>query len=279
MPTSHRFAVCNELFGQLTLEQTCREINSAGYTGIEIAPFTLSDNAVTLTTEDRTRIRNIIICSGLTFVGLHWLLVSPKGLHATTVDTALRRKTWEFIDGLVDLCGDLSNPPGTGDTVMVFGSPQQRSAGTDTTASEAAAILKEELARIAPHAATRRVQLLLEPLSRNQTNVVNTLAEAVEIVRAIGSPAVQTMFDVHNAVDEHENHLQLLEHYAPYIRHVHVNELDGREPGTGDYDFGSLLSTLTQSDYRGWVSLEVFDFTRNGTEIARNALQHLSSVR
>ena len=279
MPTSHRFAVCNELFGQSTLEQTCREISSAGYTGIEIAPFTLSDNAVTLTTEDRTRIRDIINRSGLTFVGLHWLLVSPKGLHATTVDTALRRKTWEFIDGLIDLCGDLSNPQGTEETVMVFGSPQQRSAGTDTTPSEAADILKEELARAAPHAAARGVQLLLEPLSRNQTNVVNTLAEAVEIVKDVASPAMQTMFDVHNAVDEPESHLQLLERYAPYIRHVHVNEMDGREPGTGDYDFGSLLSTLTQSGYRGWVSLEVFDFTRDGIEFARDALEHLSSVR
>jgi sugar phosphate isomerase/epimerase len=45
------------------------------------------------------------------------------------------------------------------------------------------------------------------------------------------------MFDTHNAVEESEPHAQLVEKYYDLIRHVHVNEMDGRHPGTGNYDF------------------------------------------
>ena len=68
-------------------------------------------------------------------------------------------------------------------------------------------------------------------------DVVLTLAEAAGIVREIGSPAIRTMFDTHNAVDEVEPHAALVEKYFDLIRHVHVNEMDGGHPGTDTYDF------------------------------------------
>lgn len=270
-----RFAVCNEVFGDIPFAESCRAIKQIGYSGIEIAPFTLADNPVTLTTDDRERIRRQIIERGLSFTGLHWLLMSPKGLHATTPDKAIRRATWDFVAGLIDLCSDLTDGRAGANSVMVFGSPQQRSATSGAAPQEAVEILKDELTRIAPHAAERGVVLLLEPLSRSQTNVINTMAEAVEIVKEIDHPAIATMFDVHNAIDEIPSHLELLGEYLPWIKHVHVNEMDGREPGTGEYDFGRLLSFLEKTTYRGWISLEVFDFSRDGREIAKAGFDHL----
>jgi sugar phosphate isomerase/epimerase len=158
---------------------------------------------------------------------------------------------------------------------MVFGSPKQRSAVDDASPYDAVRILTEELAAAAPHAGSRGVKILLEPLSPDQTNVVTTLAEAAAIVKEIGSPSIQTMFDVHNAARETRPHSRLLREFAPVIHHVHVNERDGCEPGTGTYDFGELLSTLAEVNYSGWVSLEVFDFSRGPVEIARDALHYL----
>ena len=278
MVTPYRFAVCNELFQKLPFEQACREIRRIGYDGIEIAPFTLAENATTLSPDDRGRIRQTILDHGLKFVGLHWLLVSPQGMHAATKDKDVRNRTWNFIRGLIDLCADLSGSHDGQGGVMVLGSPQQRSAMEGTKPSEATQILKEELANAAPQAESRGVQLLLEPLSPSQTNVVTSLAEAVSIVKEIGSPAVATMFDVHNAIDEARPHADLLKEYTPYIRHVHVNEIDGREPGTGNYDFRTLLAALNELDYRGWVSLEAFDFTKDPVETASGALKHLTDA-
>ena len=277
MSAPFRFALCNELFKSHDFSLACREIARIGYSGIEIAPFTLAENAATLTTADRLRIRQTITQAGLTFVGLHWLLVSPEGLHATSPNVGQRRQTWDFVRGLIDLCAELSDPKSDGHGIMVFGSPKQRSTMGGVSHAEAVSILTEEFARAGKHAASRGVTLLLEPLSPDQTDVVTSLEEAVAIVRQIANPAVQTMFDVHNASAEQLPQLDLIRQYLPYIRHIHVNEMDGREPGTGSYDFAALLSTLRTLDYAGWISLEVFDFSRPPDAIAATALRHLVS--
>ena len=123
MSHSFRHAICNEVFNTWNFRDACRSIRKIGYTGIEIAPFTLAEDPSTISAGQRGEYRATIEYEGLTFVGLHWLMVSPKGLHVTTPDDALRKRSWEHIRHLIDLCADLG--PGG---VMVFGSPQQRSA-------------------------------------------------------------------------------------------------------------------------------------------------------
>ena len=59
------------------------------------------------------------------------------------------------------------------------------------------------------------------------------------------------------------------------IRHVHVNEMDGRHPGTGNYDFKSIFAALKRLDYRGWISLEAFDFEVGGETIASESIAYL----
>ena len=161
---------------------------------------------------------------------------------------------------------------------MVFGSPQQRSTTGGLTRPEATRNYIEGLAAVAPQAEERGVTVLVEALPVGQSDVVQNLAEAVSIVQEINSPAIQTMFDTHNAVDESEPHPALVERYFDFIRHVHVNEMDGRYPGTGDYDFGALLETLVRLDYRRWVSLEVFDFKPGAAEIAEKSIAHLTKL-
>lgn len=270
MATPLRFAVCNEVFEKTPFPAACRLIKQIGYDGIEIAPFTLAELPAAITQAQRAGYRTVMRDEGLSFVGLHWLMVSPPGLHVTTSDRELRERSWDHIRQLIDLCADLGDGG-----VMVFGSPKQRNTVPGVSPREAVSVFTEELAKVAPQAQQRNVRILVEALPANQSDVINTLAEAVSIVEKIGSPAVQTMFDTHNAVDEVEPHTQVLERFFPRIAHIHVNEIDGREPGTGTYDFDSLLSTLTRLDYKGYVSLEVFDFSGGAEKIARGALQHL----
>jgi sugar phosphate isomerase/epimerase len=196
--------------------------------------------------------------------------VSPKGLHLTAPDAALRERSWGHIRNLADLCADLGP-----DGVMVLGSPRQRCSAGGLTPGEAARHLADGLRATAPHAAARGVTVLIEALPANQCDVVQTLAEAVGMVREIASPAVRTMFDVHNAIDEAEPHAVLAERYFEFLRHVHVNELDGRHCGAGDYDFKPLLGALGRRGYAGWISLEAFDFSPGAERLAGESLRYL----
>lgn len=273
MPHPLRQAICSEIFQGWKLADACRVAKKAGYEGFEIAPFTLREDPATLTPAERREARDVIAGEGLTYVGLHWLMVSPKGLHVTTPDDALREKSWRHIHNLIDLCADLGDGG-----VMVFGSPFQRATTGGSTREEATRRFVDGLAEAAPHAAERGVTILIEALPKGQCDVVQSLEEAVALMREINHPAVRTMFDTHNAVDEVEPHAVLVDRYYDCIRHVHVNEMDGKHCGAGNYDFQPVLETLIRRGYRGWVSLEAFDFTPGAEVIANDSLRHLERV-
>jgi sugar phosphate isomerase/epimerase len=272
MSTVFRHAICNEVYEKRPFAETCKSIRAAGYTGIEIAPFTLADDPASIPQAKRREYSAAMQSEGLRFAGLHWLLVSPKGLHVTTPDKALRDRSWDYLRKLVDLCADLG--PGG---VMVFGSPKQRSSTGGLTPADATRLLAAGLAGLAPHAQERGVTVLLEALPAPDADVVTSLDEAASIVREIGSEAIRTMFDCHNAVNEREPHAALVNRHFDLIRHVHINEMDGRRPGTGTYDFKPVLRTLAGRGYQGWVSLEVFDFAEGADRIAAGSLRYMES--
>jgi sugar phosphate isomerase/epimerase len=118
----------------------------------------------------------------------------------------------------------------------------------------------------------------MEPLAPQLCNVVNSLSEAMQLVRAVDSPAVATMFDCHNTAGEKQPPAALLRAYFPHIRHVHLNEMDGQRPGAGDFPFATVLSTLRELSYRGWLSVEVFDFKPDGETVARKAIEFLQTA-
>lgn len=262
--------MCNEAFKDWDFRDSCRALRKAGYTGIEIAPFTLAEDPATVTAAQRRDFRRIIEDEGLTFVGLHWLMVSPKGLHVTTPDPTLRARSWQHIRTLIDLCADLGP-----DGVLVFGSPNQRMSTGGLTPEEATRHFVQGLAEVASQAEERGVSVLAEALPLGQCDVLTSLDEAVKIVRQIGSPAVRTMFDSHNAVEEVEAHASLVDRHFDYLRHIHVNEMDGSHPHPGGYDFKPVLYVLRQRNYSGWISLEAFDFEAGAETIANESIKYL----
>src|ERR1017187_6963273 len=120
MTSAFRYSMCNEAFEKWPFADACKSLRKAGYTGIEIAPFTLGEDPALVTAAQRRAYRDIMESEGLSFVGLHWLMVSPKGLHVTGPDERLRQRSWTHVWNLIGLCADLGP-----DGVLVFGSPAQ----------------------------------------------------------------------------------------------------------------------------------------------------------
>ena len=73
-----RQSICNEVFEGWEFEKTCAAVKTAGYDGIEIAPFTLAETPGKITAARRRKLKKIMADSGLDFVGLHWLMVYPR---------------------------------------------------------------------------------------------------------------------------------------------------------------------------------------------------------
>jgi len=271
-----KFAFCNESMKGMGWADQCRLVERSGYQGIEIAPFSLVRKGVDeLDSGGRREMVRAMVEAGIECAGLHWLLSPPPaGLHVTTPDSELRRKSWAYIENLIDFCGDL------GGTVMVFGSPKGRSTTAGLSVAEAKNHLAEGLARAAGHAQRRGVKILLESLGHDQTDVVNTLAETVELLRKIGHPAIQTMFDFHNTLDEAEPFPVLIEKYFPHIHHVHVQEMDGRHLGAGnaEKEFVPSFQKLRDRRFDKWISVEVFDFSPGPETLAVESMKTLRAI-
>lgn len=263
-----KYSICNEVFEKWDFAKSVRAMREAGFQGVEIAPFTLGDHVDELPPARRREMRDILKSEGVQFAGLHWLLITPKWLQITTADRDIRERSWAYFRKLIDLCGDLGESG-----IMVLGSPKQRGSQGNTRA-EATKHLKEGLASVADHARSRGATIALEPLASKDTDVVNTVSEAVRIIDEIRHPAIQSMFDFHNTADETEPFDRLVRTHFRAIRHIHVNEMDGRYPGTGTFDFRPVFQVLADQHYSGWVSLEVFDFKPGPVEIARASMDY-----
>jgi sugar phosphate isomerase/epimerase len=266
-----RLAVCNETFQDASFAEGCRLALKTGYTGLEISPFTLSEDPASFPDDGRRECRDAMASEGVEYVGLHNLLTAPRGeLHITTPDDARRNKSWDYFRKLIDLCGDLGERG-----IMVLGSGKQRNAVEGSSVEDATKRLRDGLGSIAGHAGDRGITILPETLAPHLCDVLTSLDQTVAMVEEINHPAIRTMFDTHNAVAETMPHDELIKKHADYIRHVHIYEMVGRHPTTGDYDFRVPLRGLKEISYDGWVSLEVFQFEPSGEEIARISSEFL----
>ena len=91
-----KFAICQELFVDWDWERQCQFMAETGYTGIELAPFTLAARITDVSAARRRELKAIAESHGLTICGLHWLLAKTEGLHLTTADAAVRRATARY---------------------------------------------------------------------------------------------------------------------------------------------------------------------------------------
>lgn len=270
----NHYLLCNEVVRELDFAAQCEFAASLGYAGLEVAPFTLGHEPQRLPAARRAELRRAAADAGVRIGALHWLLVAPSGLSITSPDPGVRRATVDVIERLVELCADL------GGRVLVHGSPKQRElpAGDEAGARERAI---EAFAIAGAAAEAANVTYCIEPLSRHETAFVNTVAEAVAIVERVGSPGLRTMLDCRAArLSDVAPVEDLLARYVPggTIRHVHLNDRNGRAPGQGDDLFAPVLAALRTVGYAGDVGVEPFDYLPDGPTTAARAIGYLAGL-
>jgi D-psicose/D-tagatose/L-ribulose 3-epimerase len=270
-----RIALCNEVLAGMPLQRQCDYASHLGYDGLEIAPFTLSTSPEKISTVEAAKIRATVEASGLVVTGLHWLLVKPEGLSLTDPDAAVRARTLEVMIRLVGLCAEL------GGAVLVHGSPKQRQIAPGETHAVALARLRDALAQVALAAARVGVIYCIEPLSRQETGLVNTIAEAAELVRSINHPNLRTMIDCSAAgLTETDSIPSLIDRWLPtgLIAHIQVNDPNRRGPGQGDMKFVPILAALQRHNYAGAIAVEPFDYLPDGPAAAAFAAGYLRGL-
>jgi sugar phosphate isomerase/epimerase len=264
-----KFAICNETFQDWPLDRACGFAAECGYTGLEIAPFTLAARAGDVSPAQREAIRCQAERAGLEIIGLHWLLAKTEGIHLTSPDAAVRRRTADYLVDLVRLSSDL------GGRVMVFGSPAQRNLAEGVTKAQGMTYAAEVLGEIVPVLESSGVVLALEPLGPQETNFLLTAAEAVELIHRLASPQVRLHLDCKAMSSESTPIMELIRQNRPWLVHFHANDPNRQGPGFGGLDFVPIFQALAEIRYDGWVSVEVFDYSPGIERLARESIEYM----
>jgi len=270
-----RIALCNEVLRDRDFAAQCAFAAAVGYDGLEVAPFTLADDPLAIDAATRTHIRRTAEGAGLAITGLHWLLVRPEGLSITAPDDGVRERTVAAMTTLVGLCADL------GGRYLVHGSPAQRRVPPGESREVAWARARDAFVVAARAAERAGVTYVVEPLPRDETDLINTLDEARAMVREVGSPALATMLDTKSAALAEARPVAAIAREAlaaGAIAHVQLNDRNRRGPGQGDDRFAPVLAALLDAGYDGDVAIEPFDYVPDGAACAARAIGYVRGL-
>jgi D-psicose/D-tagatose/L-ribulose 3-epimerase len=269
-----RISLCNEVIATLPFERQCAFARQVGYDGLEIAPFTIADEAYLLPQSRRAGIRRTASDEGIAITSLHWLLAAPKGLSITAADAPLRARTIDAMRRLIALAADL------GARVLVHGSPAARQLDRGDEASGRKRGV-DAFATVAGEAEMAGVLYCIEPLASNETAFINTMAEAAAIVDEIGSPALRSMIDCSAAArTETDPIAEIVRRWVPsgHIAHVHFNDPNRRGPGEGKLAFAPIVEALAAAGYSGDAAVEPFVYEPDGPTCAARGIGYLRGI-
>lgn len=267
-----KYAICNETFQDWPFEKAFAYARSLGYTGIEIAPFTLDAPPPDFTAASRDTLRNQIKDAGLECVGLHWLLAKTTGFYLTTPDEAVRRITGERLADLGRLCADLEG------TIMVLGSPLQRNLLPGVTHDQAMDFAADTIRRAMPVLEDCGVTLALEPLAPTEGDFLNTAVLGIELAKKVDSPNCRLHLDVKAMSSEADPVEKIIRDSRDWIAHFHANDPNLLGPGMGDVVFDPIFKALKDIDYQGWVSVEVFRYEPGIETICEESIRYMREV-
>jgi len=145
--------------------------------------------------------------------------------------------------------------------ILVFGSAAARNVPEGFNHQAAREQIVEFLNMATPLAAEQGITLVAEPLSRRESNIINSVSEAMFYVKRVNHPNFRCLVDsYHFWVDD--DSLEDLKLAMPWIAHVHVADKGGRlapgEGGTSDYK--PFFRVMKQAEYPGAISVEAMEF-------------------
>lgn len=174
----------------------------------------------------------------------------------SSTNPAYRKLGKEYIIDCIKIAEDMESP--------IFGGPLYSAVGK--TRLVAAEQKKQErdwcietLVEVSAIAADYGVVLGLEPLNRFETDMVNTVDQALSIVNEVASPNLKIVLDTfHSNIEEKDIPASVRKIGKDLLCHVQGNESDRGTPGTGHLEWEGIRDALVAIGYDGAVVIETF---------------------
>ncbi|MGC8660131.1 MAG: sugar phosphate isomerase/epimerase family protein [Desulfomonilaceae bacterium] len=268
---------CNA-FVRYPVSEALKKIAEIGYEGVELladAPHLYADS---LSVADLENLCSVIEKTGLkvanvnanTAMGYYgrdfWEPLFEPSL--ANPDHDLRQWRLNYSMKCVDLAAFVGSP-------CVSVTSGRCVAGVQPTSSMA--LLKKSLAELADYAEKKSVCIGIE---YEPGLLVECYDELAQLLEEIKSPSLGANLDLGHSHVLGEDPRKVISSLAGKLFHVHIEDIRGRKhyhliPGTGDMNFGELLLALKDNHYKGFVTVELYTYTDQPTEAARQSFEFL----
>lgn len=142
-----------------------------------------------------------------------------------------------------------------GAQLVVFGSGTARMIPPDFPRPQALDQLVAFLHLVADAVDANGLTIAIEPLNRKESNVINSVAEGVELAQQVNRPRIRVLADFYH-MDEENEPLSEISRCKDWLAHIHVADTGRLAPGTGQYPYATFVEELRQANYQGRVSVE-----------------------
>jgi sugar phosphate isomerase/epimerase len=186
---------------------------------------------------------------GLSAVGTGILYVK-RGLSIADTRKNVRETAIKLVNGFLDFAGKCGAP------VLIIG--LVRGKIPDRCSSRKyLQLFRESVERIAESAHDRSMILVVEPINRYETNVINTIEDAIEFEKNLQHDNVKILIDTFHMNIEERDISEAIIRGGNRIKHVHLADSNRLAPGLGHIDFRKVINSLDRIDYEGYLSAEV----------------------
>ena len=113
------------------------------------------------------------------------------------------------------------------------------------------------LKRVCVFAQSVGIRIVVEPINRYETRMINTAAQGIDLIEKVGADNLGLLLDTFHMNIEEANPAASLVFSNKRLWHVHLADSNRHAPGSGHIDFQGIVATLRALNYRGYLSAEI----------------------
>jgi len=122
------------------------------------------------------------------------------------------------------------------------------------------------------------VTIALEPLGPAEGNFMLTAAAGIHLAKLVGSPHCKLHLDVKAMASEKQPIADVIRACRDWTVHFHANDPNLYGPGMGEVDFQPIFAALKETEYKGWVSVEVFKYDPSPDDVACKSIDYMRKI-
>jgi sugar phosphate isomerase/epimerase len=172
------------------------------------------------------------------------------GLSLSHPDDSHRLRARQFVQSIIEAAAAWKAP-------VILGSMQGRWT-QECDRSRTLSLLRDSLNQLGAFAKDHGIALLYEPLNRYETNLINTLGEAVTLIESLEVPNVRLLADLFHMNIEEADMARALSAAMRYVGHIHLADSNRQAAGLGHTPLEPIAQVLRLAGYEGYLSAEVF---------------------